>query len=130
MAEKSTSNQKEPSLLIRLIPMLQWFPQYESGWLRFDLIAGLTVAALVNPSCITYPLAVKFSVLHRAPLKSHLQTALRSFLHPLPLKIAFQPAPDQEVAEVPALQDQHRPNQCIDYKDDATPQDESQRGKR
>ena len=39
---------KEPGWAARFIPLLQWAPQYEQGWLRFDLIAGLTAAALTN----------------------------------------------------------------------------------
>jgi len=52
--EKSHSIQKEPNWLSRYIPLFQWAPQYERGWLRFDLIAGLTVAALVIPKALGY----------------------------------------------------------------------------
>ena len=40
--------------MARLIPLLQWAPQYERGWLRPDLIAGLTVTALVVPKALGY----------------------------------------------------------------------------
>ncbi len=52
--EKSRPNHKEPSWFARLIPLLQWAPQYERGWLRPDLIAGLTVTALVVPKALGY----------------------------------------------------------------------------
>ena len=45
---------KHPGWAARFIPLLQWAPQYERGWLRFDLIAGLTVAALVIPKALGY----------------------------------------------------------------------------
>ncbi len=40
------------------VPILQWLPGYDRGWLRPDLIAGLTLAALVIPEGMAYaPLA-------------------------------------------------------------------------
>jgi SulP family sulfate permease len=52
--EESRPNDREPSWLARLIPLFQWAPQYERGWLRPDLIAGLTVTALVVPKALGY----------------------------------------------------------------------------
>ena len=52
MVEKSIS--KQPSWIARFIPLFQWALQYERDWLRFDLIAGLTVAALVIPKALGY----------------------------------------------------------------------------
>ncbi|MDH4158953.1 MAG: SulP family inorganic anion transporter [Actinomycetota bacterium] len=40
--------------LTRLFPVLGWLPKYQKGWLRPDLIAGLTVAALVVPKSLGY----------------------------------------------------------------------------
>ncbi len=54
VTEKARPDQKEPSWLARLVPLLQWVPQYERGWLRPDLIAGLTVTALVVPKALGY----------------------------------------------------------------------------
>jgi MFS superfamily sulfate permease-like transporter len=51
-ADKSQNNQKEPNWLVRLMPFLQRALQYERDWLRFDLIAGVTVAALVIPKAL------------------------------------------------------------------------------
>ena len=53
-AENSQKKQKESNWLTRFVPLLQWMPNYERGWLRFDLIAGLTVAALVVPKALGY----------------------------------------------------------------------------
>ena len=36
------------------LPILAWVPTYRRSWLRYDLIAGLTVWALVVPQAIAY----------------------------------------------------------------------------
>ena len=38
----------------RLIPLLDWLPGYHRNWLRADLIAGLTAAAVVIPKAMAY----------------------------------------------------------------------------
>ncbi|MEA3441818.1 MAG: sulfate permease [Chloroflexota bacterium] len=38
----------------RYLPILSWLPSYPSGWLRFDLVAGLTAAAVVIPQAMAY----------------------------------------------------------------------------
>ena len=38
----------------RLLPILDWGPQYDRSWLRGDVVAGLTVAALVVPKALGY----------------------------------------------------------------------------
>ena len=43
-----------PSGLSKYLPVLQWLPGYPSGWLRFDLVAGLTAAAVVIPQAMAY----------------------------------------------------------------------------
>ena len=40
--------------LARFFPILQWLPKYERSWLRLDLIAGLTVVALLIPEGMAY----------------------------------------------------------------------------
>jgi SulP family sulfate permease len=40
--------------LARYVPILQWLPAYQRGWLRFDLIAGLTILALLIPEGMAY----------------------------------------------------------------------------
>ncbi len=43
-----------PNLLLRYLPILGWLPKYERTWLRTDLIAGLTVVALLIPEGMAY----------------------------------------------------------------------------
>ncbi|MCU0970946.1 MAG: SulP family inorganic anion transporter [Gammaproteobacteria bacterium] len=38
----------------RAWPVLQWAPGYQRSWLRFDLIAGLTVCAILVPEGMAY----------------------------------------------------------------------------
>ena len=40
--------------LKRIMPIVRWAPRYERAWLRPDLIAGITVAALVVPKALGY----------------------------------------------------------------------------
>jgi len=52
----SVENNKKPrrNLLVRYLPILGWLPKYERTWLRTDLIAGLTVVALLIPEGMAY----------------------------------------------------------------------------
>jgi SulP family sulfate permease len=43
-----------PTGIAKYIPILGWLPKYQSGWLRFDLVAGLTAAAVVIPQAMAY----------------------------------------------------------------------------
>ncbi|HEX7209752.1 MAG TPA: SulP family inorganic anion transporter, partial [Propionibacteriaceae bacterium] len=38
----------------RLVPILGWLRSYDRRWLRGDLIAGMTVAALIVPKNLGY----------------------------------------------------------------------------
>ncbi len=38
----------------RYVPILRWLGEYDSGWLRADLIAGLTIMALLVPEGMAY----------------------------------------------------------------------------
>ena len=40
--------------VIDLVPVLRWLPAYDRKWLRFDLIAGLTLAAFAIPDNMAY----------------------------------------------------------------------------
>ena len=40
--------------IARVLPIVGWAPRYQRAWLRPDLIAGLTVAALVVPKALGY----------------------------------------------------------------------------
>jgi len=46
-------SEKEP-LLHRLLPVTGWLPGYERGWLTGDVLAGLTVWALLVPEALAY----------------------------------------------------------------------------
>lgn len=37
-----------------VVPILQWLPQYQRGWLRHDFVAGLTLAAYAVPVSLAY----------------------------------------------------------------------------
>src|SRR6516165_4828916 len=40
--------------LKKLFPIVEWLPHYRAGWLRFDLIAAVSVWALLVPQGIAY----------------------------------------------------------------------------
>jgi sulfate permease, SulP family len=44
----------KPAGIRRFVPILQWLPNYDRGWLRFDVIAGATVWGLLVPESIAY----------------------------------------------------------------------------
>jgi SulP family sulfate permease len=43
-----------PSGVRRYVPIVQWLPGYDKRWLRFDVIAGVTVWGLLVPESIAY----------------------------------------------------------------------------
>jgi hypothetical protein len=51
-AGKITTKSQGTGLGCPLRPLLGWAPRYERRWLRLDLIAGLTVTALVMPKAL------------------------------------------------------------------------------
>ena len=54
MSTHTLNSGAKPSWLVRWIPALAWLRSYEKGWLRFDLIAGLTTSAVVIPKAMAY----------------------------------------------------------------------------
>ena len=54
MAEAKAKKQSGNSGIARFLPIVTWLPRYDRSWLRGDLIAGLTVAALVVPKSLGY----------------------------------------------------------------------------
>src|SRR5512139_637109 len=40
--------------LSRYLPIIAWLPSYQKAWLRTDLIAGLTIVALLIPEGMAY----------------------------------------------------------------------------
>jgi high affinity sulfate transporter 1 len=45
---------KEKRTLKSFFPIVEWLPKYQGSWLRFDVIAALTVWALVVPEAMAY----------------------------------------------------------------------------
>jgi MFS superfamily sulfate permease-like transporter len=43
-----------PTGIAKYLPILGWLPTYQSRWLRLDLVAGLTAAAVVIPQAMAY----------------------------------------------------------------------------
>ena len=58
------------SSLARLVPAVEWLPQYDRGWLSRDVVAGLTTSAVVLPK------AMAFAALAGLPVQAGLYTAL------------------------------------------------------
>ena len=40
--------------IARYVPILRWAPSYERRWLRFDILAGIAVWAVLTPQAIAY----------------------------------------------------------------------------
>jgi SulP family sulfate permease len=51
-----------PTGIRKYLPILGWLPGYQSGWLRLDLVAGLTAAAVVIPQAMAYATIVGLPV--------------------------------------------------------------------
>ncbi len=49
-----TKKQERQPILLRYIPILTWLPKYQRVWLRGDIIAGMTVLALLIPEGMAY----------------------------------------------------------------------------
>ena len=56
MADKATPSRKKrkPNAVERYVPILYWLPRYNSKWLVADIIAGLSVWALMVPQSLGY----------------------------------------------------------------------------
>ena len=54
MSRRATDTDQRPNALIRSVPIFAWFPRYERAWLTPDLLAGLSVWALVVPQALAY----------------------------------------------------------------------------
>jgi SulP family sulfate permease len=48
------TRQTAPTGIDKYIPILGWLPHYQARWLRLDLVAGLTAAAVVIPQSMAY----------------------------------------------------------------------------
>ncbi|MGB7002106.1 MAG: SulP family inorganic anion transporter [Halobacteriota archaeon] len=49
-----TSSTGYKKLLQRYLPILRWLPEYKPSWLRYDLISGLTIWAVLVPQAMAY----------------------------------------------------------------------------
>ncbi len=70
MSTPAPNAMQKPALIVRWIPALAWLRSYEWEWLRFDLVAGLTTAAVVIPKAMAY------AAIAGLPLEVGLYTAL------------------------------------------------------
>lgn len=50
----ATESDSTPTLLQRILPIAAWLPRYRKTWWRPDLLAGLTVWALLVPEAMAY----------------------------------------------------------------------------
>jgi SulP family sulfate permease len=41
-------------MLSKIFPIFNWLPSYQKEWLRYDLVAGLTAAAVIIPKAMAY----------------------------------------------------------------------------
>ena len=63
-----------PTGIAKYIPILGWLPNYQSTWLRLDLMAGLTAAAVIIPQAMAY------ATIAGLPVEVGLYTALTPML--------------------------------------------------
>ncbi len=54
MSTHTPSSVPKPALLARWVPALAWLRSYQPTWLRGDVVAGLTAAAVVVPQAMAY----------------------------------------------------------------------------
>ena len=54
MSRQSTPPRHLSNSLVRTIPILDWLPHYQRAWFGLDLLAGLSVWALVVPQALAY----------------------------------------------------------------------------
>lgn len=74
MTPPSTAEPPEAHGLQRYLPILRWLPAYDRGWLSADLLAGLSVWALLVPQSLAY------SALAGVPVQYGLYTAFAALL--------------------------------------------------
>ena len=54
MSNKSVTKTEKPRGISAILPILSWLPNYDRSWLKGDLIAGLSVWALMVPTSLGY----------------------------------------------------------------------------
>ena len=58
MTQDPTPTTRRPNALVRVMPIVGWLPHYQRSWLTPDLLAGLSVWALVVPQALSYATVV------------------------------------------------------------------------
>ena len=53
-SSEAVKSAEKPTGIARVLPILSWAPRYQRSWLRPDVIAGVTVSALVVPKALGY----------------------------------------------------------------------------
>ncbi len=54
MQSSEINGQSQEPILKRYVPMLTWLPRYPRRWLRFDVLAGITVWGSTVPTAMGY----------------------------------------------------------------------------
>ena len=54
MPSENKTGKRKPGILSRIMPIVGWLPNYDRSWLKADLIAGLSVWALMVPTSLGY----------------------------------------------------------------------------
>jgi high affinity sulfate transporter 1 len=54
MAVMPQQEKEKPGFLARYVPILHWLPHYNKAWLSGDIVAGLSVWALMVPQCLGF----------------------------------------------------------------------------
>ena len=54
MAAMMQQEKKTPGILARYVPILHWMPHYNKAWLMGDIVAGLSVWALMVPQALGF----------------------------------------------------------------------------
>ena len=54
MAVMKQQDKEKPALVARYLPILHWLPHYNKAWLSGDIVAGLSVWALMVPQSLGY----------------------------------------------------------------------------
>ena len=54
VSQDTSTIRKRPTALVRTVPIIGWLPKYQMSWLGLDLLAGLSVWALVVPQALAY----------------------------------------------------------------------------
>ncbi len=53
-AHSAGEGRRKPNIFQRYLPILEWLPRYQLSWLRSDIVAGLTVWAILVPEAMAY----------------------------------------------------------------------------